>query len=76
MTRSIRLLLPAIATIALCAILPDAANAQACAKGCDLNSVPLDGGQSILLAAGLGLGIIKVLKNKKAGREKKAYAAG
>jgi len=71
MKRFIRLLLPAITAIALCAILPAVANAQACAKGCDVGpgpGVPLDGGLSILLAAGLGLGITKALKNKKAGQ--------
>jgi hypothetical protein len=76
MTRFIRLLLPAILAIALCAVLPVAANAQACAKGCDVDSAPLDGGLSILLAAGLGLGIKKALKNKKAGQEDEDYTVG
>jgi hypothetical protein len=80
MKRSIRLLLPAIVAIAICAILPVAANAQACAKGCDVNpvnpSAPVDGGLSILLVAGLGLGIKKALKNKKARQEDEASTVG
>jgi hypothetical protein len=78
MKSSIRLLLPAIVAIALCTILPAAANAQACSKGCDVGgpSAPLDGGISILLAAGLGLGIKKALKNKKADQEDEKSTVG
>jgi hypothetical protein len=38
--------------------------------------VPLDGGLSILLAAGIGLGVKKVIQRNKAGKEEKGdYAA-
>jgi hypothetical protein len=38
--------------------------------------VPLDGGLSILLAAGIGLGVKKVVERNKAGKEEKGdYAA-
>ena len=70
MKRSTRLLLPAIAAITLSAMLPISTNAQNCRQGCDVNpSAPVDGGLTILLAAGLGLGIKKALKNKRSGEE-------